>query len=159
MIVLENISTRHCVRICISVFVDFMPIIISFIGMGFSVLHNLWATDETMGNYFPLNPSREIYFETHIYFLGDRITLCLSAITLILLCLPRWSGLLEMYIHIFKVVLLLEFITLIDYLITGNRDLAIKEFDSNTIKLFIYGLYIIFFFGKRLFEKIKYENS
>lgn len=149
----------RALKIPLSVTNDFLPIFFSLAGMVCSVLHNLWASDYTQAFYFPFNPTRKIFLETHIYFIGDRLTLCFAALTLILLCLPRWSGLIKMYIPVFKLLLILEAVTLLDYMLTGNKDLMIAEFDSNTIKLTIYGIYISFFYGKRLFESIKYENS
>jgi hypothetical protein len=156
VVVDKPISIKQYVLLFFSTFVDFIPIFTSGIGVFFSVLHNAWASDYTKGFYFPFNLDRNIYLETHIYFAGDRATLCFAALTCILMCMDRWKGLREMYIHAFKLLLTLEVVTLCDYFLTGNKDLAVKEFDSNTIKLVIYALYIISFFFKRLFEKIKY---
>lgn len=159
MVINRDISIKQYVLCFYGTFVDFIPIFTSFIGVFFSVLHNAWASDYTKGFYFPFNPDRSIFFETHVYFAGDRATLCIAALTCILICMNRWIGLREMYIHAFKLLLILEVFTLVDYFLTGNKDLAVKEFDSNTIKLIIYALYIIFFFFKRLSEKIKYATS
>lgn len=150
---------REFIRILISTIVDFLPMFASFWGVFFSVLHNLWASDYTKGFYFPFNPGRSIYFETHVYFAGDRITLCIAAAICIMLCMNRWSGLREMYVHAFKLLLILEAVTLIDYFLTGNKDLSVKEFDSNTIKCIVYGIYVGSYFIKRLFEKVKYATS
>lgn len=149
----------YYLRIFFSTITDFLPPITTVIAVAASVLHNYWASDWTMVRPFILNPTREIYYETHIYFIGDRVSLCFYALALILLCFRRWSTLLKMYLPIFKILLALEAATLVDYYFSGNDDiLKVQGFDTNTIKVIIYVLYVGFYFMKRLIEKINYAE-
>lgn len=64
-----------------------------------------------------------------------------------------------MYLPIFKILLALEAATLVDYYFSGNDDiLKVPGFDTNTIKVIIYVLYVGFYFMKRLIEKINYAE-
>lgn len=141
--------------------VDFLPIFLSIAVVGSSVLHNYWASDFTQGSYFVLNPERSIYFETHVYFIGDRLSMVLFASLCVLLCLPRWSVMVEMYRHAFLVLLVCFGVVMIDYLCTGNKDfMHVEGFDINTCMLVVYCVYCLTFFIKRLNEILNYaENS
>lgn len=147
-------------RLLLSTAVDFLPIFLTLLGVGASVIHNVWAADEERIYPFILDQGRKIYRETHVYYTGDRITLCLSALCFILLCFPRWSDLKKMYLYLFKILLALEVFTLVDYCFSGNKDiLNIAGFDTNTIKLIVYMICIGSLFMKRLNERLNYVEG
>lgn len=147
-------------RLALIAIVDFLPIFLTVMAVLTSVVHNKWAIDETKGNYFALDPERFIYFETYIYYLGDRASMIIYAVACILLTLNRWKPLVEMYRHAFLVLLLCWTIVLIDYLITGNKDIMqVGGFDVNTCILGVYFVYCFGFFIKRLKEIINYAEK